>query len=84
MRLNSEAFEKYARTEKAYYRTRNMNRLEDRIQSLEAQNAELQKKLEVATEALQRISEIGYYHDYGDHRAVASKALATIEAQEKV
>ena len=27
-------------------------------------------------EALKRISEIGYYHDYGDHRAVASKALA--------
>ena len=31
--------------------------------------------IEVMREHLIRISEIGYYHDYGDHRAVASSAI---------
>ena len=39
------------------------------------------EKLKVAVEALVRISEIGYYHDYGDHRQVASKALEKIKGE---
>ena len=42
----------------------------------------LSAQLDVALEALQRISEIGYYHDYGDHRAVATKALEQIRGIE--
>src|SRR5574343_707165 len=40
--------------------------------SLEQERAKSAKLVE----ALEQITEIGYYHDYGDHREVASRALA--------
>ena len=38
-------------------------------------NFKLQAENKQLREALIKISEIGYYHDYGDHRRVASEAL---------
>ncbi len=37
-------------------------------------NEELERS-KILIEALEMISEICYYHDYGDHRAVATRAI---------
>lgn len=42
------------------------------------------KKLKIAVEALELITEISYYHDYGDHRSLASEALAAINGKNKI
>ena len=39
------------------------------------------EKLKIAVEALKVITEISYYHDYGDHRRLASEALAAINGE---
>jgi hypothetical protein len=45
---------------------------QEEINELQAENKKLR-------EALNRISEIGYYHDYGIHRDIAMEALKEVE-----
>ena len=42
-------------------------------------NEKLQAENKKLREALNRISEIGYYHDYGTHRDIAIEALKEVE-----
>lgn len=46
---------------------------------LEAKNVELEKKLEIAVEALELITKIAYYLDYKDHKMFARETLKKIK-----
>ncbi len=66
-------------TSQLEYSARILNDVQQDKKKLIQEKESLNRKLDVALEALQRISEIGYYHDYGDHRAVATKALEQVK-----
>ena len=48
------------------------------LTDVQADKFKLRGNLETAVEALKRISEIGYYYDYGIHRDISMEALAAI------
>ncbi len=57
------------------YKQKEYSNIMDAMTQTSQYNYKLQAENKKLREALIKISEIGYYHDYGDHRRVATEAL---------
>ena len=60
------------------YKQKGYSNIMDAMTQTSQYNYKLQAENKKLREALNRISEIGYYHDYGIHRDIAIEALKEI------